>query len=116
MRTEIQIARKNVKEYKNPFPGGIEGNLWTHKIREGIYKELKITINQHTQDCERFLHWLIKHRESDNACMNLKNLRPKSKKLEEGYKAALECQIGIYDEKITDLKSTIKLYDKLKIA
>ncbi len=58
------------------------------------------------------LEWLKLHRDSDNACFNLKNLKPKSKKLEEGYKASLECQIGIYDKRITDCKNALKLIEE----
>ncbi len=75
------------------------------EIKESFFSGMQTAIKSE-------LEWLKLHRESDNACFNLKNLKPKSKKLEEGYKASLKCQVEIYDKRITDCKNALKLIEE----
>ncbi len=92
-KTETQIAQENVKEFKNPFPDGIEGNPWTNKIREGLKRDLKEVMQTHKATCQRFLEFLESYGmigskfQGDSGIENEK-----------------------YKEKITDLKQAIKSY------
>ena len=115
MKTQTEIVKeklKKIEELKNKtksYYPGYEDNP-NEFIDENIDK-IKSTLLGMQTAIKSELEWLKLHRDSDNACFNLKNLKPKSKKFGEGYKASLECQIGIYDKRITDCKNVLKLIE-----
>ncbi|KKN58009.1 hypothetical protein LCGC14_0556670 [marine sediment metagenome] len=94
MKSELNIAEENIEIFKNPFPDGIEGNPWTTKIREGVKGDVKESMETHKTSCERFLEFL----EGDDFS---------PARFSGNYNSELE----IIENKITDLKQAIKLYD-----
>ena len=95
MKTELQIARENIKESKKLMKNAPSPDLTTEAYKTSVKGNTLLgNIKSHKASCKRFLEFL-------------------TEALKEGMKADQVGTLGeLIKNKITDIKNTIKLYEE----